>query len=288
MIDPGTGLSILGGAVGSAKVVEKILGPTAEYLGGQLKEWTQKKTKNLGNIFKNAEKKLGDKINDNGSVPPKVLKGILEEGAWAEEEMQVEYFGGVLASSRTGISRDDRGAYFTQLISRLTTYQLRTHYLLYHAIKRLFNGEDLNVERRMDRMQLGIFFSPTDFAIAMDFIEEENENSQSLISHSLRGLKNEGLIQEFQYKAPGSLSKVLPSRDLNELYSAWPSPLGVELFMWAYGHGQTNVNEFLSPSIEFKNEQNFNLKVERIMSPIQKVKNIEEYEKNFRLRKDHK
>ena len=43
MIDHGTGLTILGGAVGSAKVLEKILGPTSEYLGGQLKEWTLKK-----------------------------------------------------------------------------------------------------------------------------------------------------------------------------------------------------------------------------------------------------
>lgn len=32
MIDPGTGLTILGTAVGGAKVVEKILGPTAEYV----------------------------------------------------------------------------------------------------------------------------------------------------------------------------------------------------------------------------------------------------------------
>ncbi len=43
MIDPGTGLTILGSAIGSAKVVEKILGPTSEYIGEQLKEWTEKK-----------------------------------------------------------------------------------------------------------------------------------------------------------------------------------------------------------------------------------------------------
>ena len=120
MIDPGTGLTILGSAIGGAKVVEKILGPTADYIGGQLKEWTEKKIKNTANIFKNAEKKLGDKINDEGKVPPKVLKGILEDGAWCEEELQVEYFVGVLASSRSGVSRDDRGAYFVSIISRLS------------------------------------------------------------------------------------------------------------------------------------------------------------------------
>lgn len=33
MIDPGTGLTILGSTIGRAKVVEKILGPTSEYIG---------------------------------------------------------------------------------------------------------------------------------------------------------------------------------------------------------------------------------------------------------------
>src|ERR1700761_7877688 len=129
MIDAGTGLTVLGSAIGGKKIAEKILGPTADYIGEQLKEWTKKRVENTAKIFQNAEKKLGDKINESGQVSPKVLKGILEDGAWCEEELQVDYFGGVLASSRSGITRDDRGAYFTSLISRLTTYQLRTHYL---------------------------------------------------------------------------------------------------------------------------------------------------------------
>lgn len=45
MIDPGTGLTILGTAVDGAKVVEKILDPTAEYVGQQLKDRTGKNLK---------------------------------------------------------------------------------------------------------------------------------------------------------------------------------------------------------------------------------------------------
>lgn len=52
-----------------------------EYIGEQIKEWTIKKVTNTDNIFKNAEKKLGDKINEEGKVPPKILKSILEDGA---------------------------------------------------------------------------------------------------------------------------------------------------------------------------------------------------------------
>ena len=38
-MDPGTGLTLLGGALGSVKVVEKILGPTADYLGAGMRDW---------------------------------------------------------------------------------------------------------------------------------------------------------------------------------------------------------------------------------------------------------
>ena len=95
---------------------------------------------NLKRIFDKAKEKLGDKINEQGAVSPRVLKGIINEGSWSDDFLSVEYFSGVLASSKTGILRDDRGVYFNALISGLSAYQLRMHYLFYHAIKREFNG----------------------------------------------------------------------------------------------------------------------------------------------------
>src|SRR3990167_4792547 len=102
-MDVGTGLALFG----SAKFIEKLLGPTADYLGEGIKDWAKKQKENVGNIFLNAQKKLGDKIETEGMVSPKVLKGILNEGSFCEDFLAVEYFGGVLASSRSGISRDD-------------------------------------------------------------------------------------------------------------------------------------------------------------------------------------
>ncbi|MDF4932282.1 hypothetical protein P3556_24170, partial [Vibrio parahaemolyticus] len=46
--------------------IAKLLGPTAEYLGGELREFTQKRVQNVGKIFSKAEEKLGDNINSNG------------------------------------------------------------------------------------------------------------------------------------------------------------------------------------------------------------------------------
>ena len=129
MVDPGTGLAALGIALGGKDLVVKLLGPTAEYLGNGMKGFAERRVENVGKIFSNASKKLGSKLEDTGGVPPKVLKGIVEDGSFADDFLAVDYFGGVLASSRTGISRDDRGAYFNSLISRLSTYQLRAHYM---------------------------------------------------------------------------------------------------------------------------------------------------------------
>ena len=258
MIDSGTGLTILGGAIGSVKVIEKILGPTADYIGGQLKEWTEKKVKNTANIFKNAEKKLGDKINQEGKVPPKVLKEILEEGAWCEEELQVEYFGGVLASSRSGVSRDDRGAYFVSMISRLSTYQLRTHYLVYQSIKKSFDGQPINIGESKDRREMELFIPFSVYIQAMDFTKEEIQKFHNIMTHSIWGLNKEDLIDNFQYG---------PIEYIQERYKEakgggiilQPTNLGVELFMWAYGQGRRENNDFFLTEIQFNNDQNIKI-----------------------------
>ncbi|HHT9159931.1 MAG TPA: hypothetical protein ACFYEH_08710 [Candidatus Brocadiaceae bacterium] len=258
MIDPGTGLTILGSAIGGAKVVEKILGPTADYIGGQLKEWTERKVKNTANISKNAEKKLGDKINKDGKVPPKVLKGILEEGAWCEEELQVEYFGGVLASSRSGVSRDDRGAYFVSLISRLSTYQLRSHYLVYQSIKKTFDGQSMNIGEGEDRTKMELFIPFSTYIQAMDFTQEESKNIQNIIIHSIWGLNKEDLIDRIQYGTLEYIQKRYKDAKVPGIILE-PTILGVELFMWAYGQGQRNNNDFFLHEMQFNNDQNIKI-----------------------------
>src|SRR5205085_5598990 len=126
--------------LGSKEIIVKILGPTAEYLGTGSKQFGEKRVQSLKQIFNDCSKKLGDRLSDLGGVAPRVLMGTIVYGSYADNPITVSYFGGVLASSRSGISRDDRGAYFNSLINRLSTYQLRAHYLLYHAVKNSYHG----------------------------------------------------------------------------------------------------------------------------------------------------
>lgn len=284
MIDPGTGLTILGSAIGGSKVVEKILGPTSEYIGEQLKEWTEKKVKNTANIFKNAEKKLGKKLEQDGNVSPKILKSILEDGAWCEEELQVEYFGGVLASSRTGVSRDDRGAYYTDLISRLSTYQLRMHYLFYHSLKQHFDGQDINIGDGNIWRKLQLFMTYETYYSAMDFTEEEGQNWVNLMSHSVWGLNKESLISDFSYGNIDHLKKKFSAVKNNGILMI-PSKIGVELFMWAYGYGQNDPNDYFKSSIKFNDEQT--IKIGQSLSTEEELK-VEKERKKAEKEKENK
>ena len=251
-MDLGTGLAILG----AKDVISKILGPTANYLGEELQSFAQIRLENLKKIFNNAQKKLGNKINNSGSVPPKVLRGTLNEGSYAEDFLNIEYFGGVLASSRTDVSHDDRGAYFNSLISRLSVYQIRMHYVFYHALKKLFNGENINFGLDTERLKLKLFMSITSFAKAMMFTDleiiEETKQPGLRLDHIINGLLREDLIDSwFQY---GNLEH------LQKYFKGCPEPgiilqpnrLGFELFYWVYGLGGESSKTFFQKNKHFE------------------------------------
>ena len=65
----------------------KLLGPTADYLGDSLKELVEKKHQNLSEIFRRAHTKLGSKIENPGTVRPRVLKSVLEDGSFTEDSL---------------------------------------------------------------------------------------------------------------------------------------------------------------------------------------------------------
>lgn len=250
----GTGLRILGSALGGTRVVEKLLGPTSEYIGEDLRHCTVKRIVNTAKVFINAKQKLGKKINQKGKVSPRVLKLILEEGSWCEEELQIEYFVGILASSRTSNSRDDRGAYFAAIITKLSVYQLRTHYLLYHALKIQFNDQDIHLCDSINWCEFELFIPYETYYYAMDFSQEEINNWGHLLSHSICGLRNEDLISDLSFGDVDLVKKTLPEPNESGLFMT-PSKTGIELFMWAYGLGQKDPSDFFKTDIVFNKDQ---------------------------------
>lgn len=240
MVDPGTGLAVLG----SAPVVMKILGPTADYVGDGLQHWTERRIENVQRVFRKAEHKLGEEgLNRSGAVPPRVLKEILSEGSFCDDELGAEYLGGVLASSKSGVPRDDRGAALASLVGRLSTYQLRGHYLMYATARRWLteadsSGAKINLGLPQDQKKFGRFFVPfQDWSQAMDFSAEE-ENDPGILVHIVTGLMREGLLGAYATGPAGRLSKAVPDTEFPEeggiIFEV--SLLGIELFVMAHGY----------------------------------------------------
>ncbi len=233
--------------------LQKLLGPTADYLGNGLKDFTQKRVENIGRIFQNAEKKLGEKKELLGSVPPKVLNTIINDGSYNDDGVAVEYFGGVLASSKTELGRDDRGATMAKIVDGLSTYQLRTHFLIYSTIRELFKNKEYKFNME-DRKEMEVFLPFSHYLNAMEYSAEEKANVDSLFRHTFFGLTNDGLIENnFLYGSKEVMLKRVPKAEEDGIVCQ-PSALGAELFLWAFGKGNSSLafifSENFDPSLE--------------------------------------
>ena len=251
-MDPGTGLTILGSAIGGAKLVEKLLGPTADYVGSGLRSWAEKRVKNVGRIFEKAAEKLGDKINKPGSVPPRVLKEILDEGSYCDDELTAEYFGGVLASSRGGTSRDDRAASYLKLTSELSAYQIRFHYVSYMAWRALFTGSGMRPTFNEDLEKMWLFLPSSFLNIAMDFTTDEP--AADILMHCMAGLKRHDLINLSHWGNPEHVNPLNKQRNWCEVSSEWglcvePTQYGIDYWLWAVGLGTVSRTRFLDGDI---------------------------------------
>lgn len=258
-MDAGTGLTILGSAIGSAKLLEKFLGPTADYLGVGLKNWSEKRFDNLKRIFDNAINKTGANIDVDAQVPPKVLRGTLSDGSFADDIISIEYYGGVLASSRSGISRDDRGVYFNSMIGKLSSYQLRSHYIFYHCFYQIFKGSNNNVAIADNISKMEIYIPYPEYFKSLDLVDEEYANLPSLINHILFGLSKENLIKDhLVFGSKEHLSKYYKDAPESGILIQ-PSTLGVELFLWAFGKGNTPIQDFYDTRNNFDLDDNIKL-----------------------------
>jgi hypothetical protein len=226
--------------------VQKLLGPTADYLGQGLRDFTQKRVQTIGQIFHNAELKLGDKLETPGEVPPKVLKAVIDEGSFSNDALAVEYLGGILASSRTEHGRDDRGARIAKVTDSLSTYQLRTHYLIYATVRVLFAKSNLSLNMN-GRPKMQVFIPTSEYLAAMDFSEAEKLQFDSLLVHIFFGLHGDNLLEG--HWQCGDKDTIIPlfAGATEGGIVCQPSALGTELFLWAFGHADKPLDYLFSP-----------------------------------------
>lgn len=238
----GAGLAVWG----SKDLMTKLLGPTADYIGGEAKNFVAKCNINLDGIFRKATQKLGDRIETEGSVNPRVLKHVVDEGRFCEDELTGEYYGGILASSRSGNGRDDRGVTLLATIKDLSVYQLRFHYLVYSVLNRLYNGKGLNLGDGNDCRKMAVFIPMRVYEKAMAFTPEEN--ASTILSHVLFGLNKHTLISDFSSGNAEFLKKRNPQIPESGIVLS-PTLPGAELFLWAVGLSGASGRELLNVQI---------------------------------------
>lgn len=255
MADLGMGLTALGVALGGKDIIVKLLGPTADLLGEQFANFTQRRINNVQAILRAAADRLGDRIDEPGSVPPRVLLDVFVEGSFCEDDLVREYFGGLVAASRSDRPRDDRATTYLSYIKRMSSYQVRTHYIIYTAVRQTFVGESLRISIRPEADRMGVFFPWKQWRELMDC--STNEDPSVITAHSIAGLATEGLIGQYAF---GREHHAI----LGHGVVATPSPLGSELYMWAHGYSLQLPDAILDPNLSFPQVMDFPVPIEAV------------------------
>jgi hypothetical protein len=242
----------------------RLLGPAADEYGEQLRQIVaRQRTARAERLLTKAEAKSRGR---GGSVPPRVAFRVLEDGTLSDDELMAEYLSGVLAGSRTPDGRDDRAVPWSDLLTRMSSLQLRAHYVLYREWASGLSGrDDINLGNGPGRHHARLVLDMNEFASAVHN-EGDALSAEETVTHVLWGLDQHGLITDFKY---GHGSKVEYDESTDEMmkrinlvergepepeifrppyeyvFYGSPTVLGVELWGWAAGISGLGVGRFV-------------------------------------------
>lgn len=114
--------------------IRKVLGPTMTEFGEDLKYLY---TKGRDKIFAAAQRKINDP-EDGQRANLRVARDVLWNGAFTDEDICAEYFGGILAASRSSDGNNDETIQFVEVTKSLSSKQLHLHYIIYCALNKRF------------------------------------------------------------------------------------------------------------------------------------------------------
>lgn len=236
-IDPTTALSIVVALNTPAgqKIVERLLGPSADYLAKLPPTLADKAFQNIGRILGRMKIASGSRLDSPGSVSPRLLKEVVTDGAFSDDVVTQAYYGGVLASSRCESGNDDRGKPFLAQIARMAAVSIRTHFLIYAAIR---NSEELPLDP-VPWLSMRFRIEMNEFLDALDITPTQRTNFLPILEHVFFSLGQEGLVSGYGY---GVDAPNIPASESSVRFT--PTILGVQLFMWAHAAGDKPVSSF--------------------------------------------
>lgn len=198
-------------------IANKLLGKTAEEIS---KDISSLYSIGKDKIIDFATRKISN-IDDGKQANLRVARDVFWGGSFTEEAICAEYFGGILASSRSEDGKDDSGVYYVDIIKSLSSAQLHLHYVLYRSLNKLFLSDttksNLNVGQSTELYSVKLYLSAIEL------------NSLGLnIDIDLEALYRKGLIHEYKsnvhnFTDEENQTKVLP------YVMIVPTTLGIQL-----------------------------------------------------------
>lgn len=118
-------------AIGGVWTVKKILGPTFDLMGEELRNRIE--THYL-KVFSSAHRKIAD-LEDGKAANLRVTYEALQNASLADSDLVSEYCGGLLAASRSSDGRDDSLVPFVNVVRALSSRQIKLHYDIYRCLE---------------------------------------------------------------------------------------------------------------------------------------------------------
>jgi hypothetical protein len=197
------------------EIIKNVMGPTSKQMGGDLSKVYEY---GRNNIFRKAWGKI-DNPKDGMISNLRVARDVIWNGSYSEDDVTAEYFGGILASSRSKDGKNDSGIFYLDIIKSLSSDQLKTHYIVYRILNLLFLKDPSKRNLFMGNnaeLSLHKIYIPH-----LELVPTAEEN----LARIMFGLRSKDLVDNFKTRMIKTKDgKRYPILEIN------PTTLGVQLF----------------------------------------------------------
>lgn len=235
----------------------RLVGATVDEMGIDMRDrYRQRRMKKL--VEKAARKA---QMNTHDLIPSRVVAGAFEAIEWSDDEFLAEYLSGVLASSRTHEGQDDRGVTWIALLRSMSSTQIKIHFILYSAARRIILENDAG----QYAWSQWTFFFPDEHMygdLGEQFRDSPTEPGgveidPSGLYEALYGLVSADLIAELKHGNKEVFDSISwPGLDPHRRsfpdgggFAYELTPRGIQLFLHAHGQGQHWVSALASPQV---------------------------------------
>lgn len=233
----------------TGSVLARLFGPSADVMGTHWAD--QLREKNLNRLLRKTEKRAKEaeeKGEDPGYANPRVASQVFEAAQYSDQEVVAEYLSGVLSSSRDATGQSDNGVSWSGLVSRLSSDQLKVHYMIYASVR---TPAQANPPAKVNLLHLKEVVLPLDpIRLGGGF------DSPVAFSDAVNGLMREGLIGDgYSY---GPRESVFEEHLKNHSvtypheFAAFRLVLtihGIRLFLWGVGAGGMANDAYIDSSL---------------------------------------